>query len=208
MSPGAVSHIRARATSGRSARPRTIICSTASRLCDSATANMTFCNDATSIAPLLRVRDTSVKQLVQILVDALASEIPTRAGYWPCRRSPSRDKSFYSQGQAYTDPQLVQDGLFSRPRIPGPHVLPESSRGSGDHAANSLPNRADISSLADTSARFLRHSSNRPMPEPSLTFLILVIYNCCPDLDGCGTVVAQRLPRPFRLDSLACRKDF
>jgi hypothetical protein len=68
MSPGAVSHIRAKATSGRSARPRTIICSTASRLCDSATANMTFCNDATSIALFLHVRDTFVKQLVQIFV--------------------------------------------------------------------------------------------------------------------------------------------
>src|SRR5262245_24650414 len=67
MSPGAVSHIRARATSGRSVRPRTIICSTASRLCDSATANMTFCNDATSIVSSLHVRDTFVKQLVQIL---------------------------------------------------------------------------------------------------------------------------------------------
>src|SRR5262245_18489267 len=44
-----------------------------------------------------------------------------------------------------------------------------------------------------------------PRPEPSLTFLILVIYKCCPDLD---VFVAQRLPRPFRLDSLACRKDF
>src|SRR5262245_17721483 len=90
---------------------------------------------------------------------------------------------FYSQGQAYTDPQRVQDGLFSRPRIPGSQCLPESSQSSGDHVANSLSNRADISSLADTSARFLRHSSNRPRPEPSLTFLILVIYKCCPDVD-------------------------
>src|SRR5215468_2251298 len=109
---------------------------------------------------------------------------------------------FYSQGQAYTDPQRVQDGLFSRPRIPGSQCLPESSHSSGDHAANSLSNRADISSLADTSARFLRHSSNRPKAR---TFLILVIYKCLP---GTRRVVAQRLLRPFRLDSLACRKDF
>src|SRR5215475_11950278 len=69
---------------------------------------------------------------------------------------------FCSQGQEYTDPQLVQDGLFLDRASPAHSVLPESSRSSGDHAANLLPNRADISSLADTSARFLRHSSNRP----------------------------------------------
>src|SRR4030095_9326596 len=95
MSPGALSHIRARATSGRSARPRTIICSTESRPCDSATANMTFCNDdATSIAaPFLHVRDTFVKQLVQILVHGGPQNTD---GKRLCRRSSYRDGSSFS----------------------------------------------------------------------------------------------------------------
>src|SRR5215475_11216993 len=115
MSPGAVSHMRARATSDRSARPRTIICSTA-RLCDSATANMTFCNDERSIGPFGHARDTFVKQFVQILVhgdglrksragsdtdcsrgSALAAEVFTRLhpqAYTPTRTR-SRRLSFY-----------------------------------------------------------------------------------------------------------------
>ena len=103
---------------------------------------------------------------------------------------------------------LIHNGFktdFFLDRASPVHSLPESSHSSSDHAANSLSNGADISSLADTSARFLRHSSNRPKAR---TFLILVIYKCCPELDvlwhSCGTT----LLRPFRLDSLACRKDF
>src|SRR5215510_9418234 len=205
MSPGAVSHIRARATSGRSARPRTIICSTASRLCDSATANMTFCNDATSIAPLLRVRDTPVKQLVQILVDAMASEIPARAGYWLYRRSPSDGSFFIHKVKHILIHNSFKTDFFLDRASKAHSVLPESSL---------IPTiMQPIRCLREPTFRhspilqhvFFATVPTDPRPEPSLTFLILVIYKCCPDLD---VFVAQRLPRPFRLDSLACRKDF
>src|SRR5262249_10963635 len=93
---------------------------------------------------------------------------------------------FYLQSQAYTDPQLVQDRLFSRPRSPAHSVLPESSLIPAIMQPNCCRIEPTFRHSPILQHVFFATVPTDPRPEASLTFLILVIYNCCPDLDGCG----------------------
>ena len=109
----------------------------------------------------------------------------------------------HSQGQAYTPIQdrsrriSLYDSDIRDPVLRLSVVVSYCS----DYGANCVCQiEPTFRHVADTSARFFATVPTDRKPEPSLTFRILIIYECCLDLDvvwhsGCHTM-RQTLPAP------------